>query len=105
MKKDIVVVGSLNADLVINLSRFPTPGETVTGSGLAIYAGGKGANQAFAAARLGGKVSMLGRVGNDLYAMTLRDHLNGAGVDTTYLQHGADVASGMAVITTDRSGG
>jgi ribokinase len=104
MSAQIVVVGSLNADYVINLSRFPLPGETVTGSNFTIYPGGKGANQAFAAARLGGRVSMVGQVGNDSHAGELELNLESAGVDTTYLQRDTNVASGIAFISIDNEG-
>jgi ribokinase len=104
MNAQIVVVGSLNADYVINLSRFPLPGETVTGSNFAIYPGGKGANQAFAAARLGGRVSMVGQVGNDLHADELKRNLESAGVDTTCLQRDTNVACGIAFISIDSEG-
>ncbi|HEY4726349.1 MAG TPA: PfkB family carbohydrate kinase, partial [Actinomycetota bacterium] len=62
---EVFVVGSVNADLVVEVPRRPGPGETVSGTDLAILPGGKGANQAVAAARLGGRVAMLGRVGRD----------------------------------------
>jgi ribokinase len=104
MSAQIVVVGSLNADYVINLTRFPLPGETVTGSNFEIYPGGKGANQAFAAARLGGRVSMVGQVGNDSHADKLTLNLESAGVDTTYLQRDTNVASGIAFISIDHEG-
>jgi ribokinase len=104
MNAEIVVVGSLNADYVINLPRFPLPGETVTGSDFAIYPGGKGANQAFAAARLGGRVSMVGQVGNDLHADELKRNLESAGVDTAYLKRDTNVASGIAFISIDSEG-
>src|SRR5262245_6907350 len=104
MNTQIVVVGSLNADYVINLSRFPLPGETVTGSNLTIYPGGKGANQAFAAARLGGSVSMVGKLGNDRTADELKKNLESVGVDTAYLQRDASISSGMALISIDRQG-
>jgi ribokinase len=104
MNAEIVVVGSLNADYVINLPRFPLPGETVSGSNFAIYPGGKGANQAFAAARLGGRVAMVGQVGNDSHADELKRNLESAGVDTNYLQRDTDVASGIAFISIDSEG-
>src|SRR5262245_18418036 len=104
MDTQIVVVGSLNADYVINLSRFPLPGETVTGSNLAIYPGGKEANQAFAEARLGGRVSMVGQIGNDRTADEIKNNLDSVGVDTAFLQRDAGVVSGMALISIDRQG-
>jgi ribokinase len=81
----ITVVGSLNMDLVLGVERLPRPGETVTGGNLALFPGGKGANQACAAARLGGRVVMLGQIGTDPFAAALRDSLASAGVDTSAL--------------------
>jgi ribokinase len=104
MNHEIVVVGSLNADYVINLPRFPLPGETVSGSNFDIYPGGKGGNQSFAAARLGGRVAMVGQVGNDSHADELKRNLESAGVDTTYLQRDTNVASGIAFISIDSEG-
>ncbi|HLA08173.1 MAG TPA: PfkB family carbohydrate kinase, partial [Anaerolineales bacterium] len=72
---NILVVGSLNADLVVRAPRFPQPGETISGDDLQVIPGGKGANQAVAAARLGANVSMLGRVGNDGFGDFLLDNL------------------------------
>ena len=68
----IVVVGSLNADLVVHVPRFLVPGETLTGDRFDVFPGGKGGNQAAAAARLGGRVAMVGQVGND-FAFDSRD--------------------------------
>ncbi|MCE2472581.1 MAG: ribokinase, partial [Anaerolineae bacterium] len=68
MTAKIVVVGSFNADLVAYLERMPRPGETVHGDRFATFAGGKGSNQAVAAARLGADVTFIGRVGNDVFA-------------------------------------
>ncbi len=76
----------------------------MTGSNLTIYPGGKGANQAFAAARLGGRVSMVGRIGNDRTADELKKNLESVGVDTAYLQRDASVSSGIALISIDRQG-
>ena len=78
---DILVVGSLNADLVVRTTRFPQPGETISGEDLRVIAGGKGANQAVAAARHGAQVSMLGRVGNDSFGDFLLDNLKSNNVD------------------------
>ena len=79
MKKEIVVVGSINLDLVASSSRIPLPGETVSGSSFRTFPGGKGANQAVAAARLGGAVTILGKLGNDAFGIELRDSLENAG--------------------------
>jgi len=103
----ITVVGSLNADLVVSVRRFPTPGETVTGQGFAVFAGGKGANQAYGAARLAvGQlpVRMVGRVGNDAYGGWLRQNLHGAGVDVGHVVPLQDAPTGLALIAIDPSG-
>lgn len=100
----IVVVGSLNADLVVRTARFPQPGETLTGSELAVIPGGKGANQAVAAGRLGGDVTMIGAVGDDAHGSLLLDSLSSSGVDVTRIARRDDVATGTAVITVDDAG-
>jgi ribokinase len=104
MRESIVVVGSLNADLVVRVPSFPSPGETVPGTSFAVYPGGKGANQACAAARLGANVHMVGRVGDDDHGRMLKQSLNAAGVDTTAVLIDTSVATGMALITIDASG-
>ncbi|PCN47786.1 ribokinase [Curtobacterium sp. 'Ferrero'] len=100
----IVVVGSLNADLVVRTERFPKPGETLQGSDLAILPGGKSANQAVAAGRLGGTVRMIGAVGDDGNGALLRDSVAAAGVDTTHVAVRQGTATGTAVITVDAAG-
>lgn len=80
-QRRILVIGSLNADLVQNVQRLPLPGETIEGSELQMFSGGKGANQACAAAMLGGTVSMAGRVGNDVFGSRLQSELKAIGVD------------------------
>jgi len=100
----IVVVGSLNADLVVRTERFPKPGETLQGSDLRILPGGKSANQAVAAGRLGGTVRMIGAVGDDGNGALLRDSVAAAGVDTTHVAVREGVATGTAVITVDATG-
>jgi ribokinase len=97
----IAVVGSLNADLVVRVGRFPKPGETLTGHGFARFPGGKGANQAYAAARLGGSVRMVGRVGDDDLGRWLVAHLRGAGIDTTAVGMDESAGTGLALITID----
>ncbi len=99
----IAVVGSVNMDLVVRLSRHPRPGETVMGSDYATHPGGKGANQAVAAARLGGRVSFVGRVGNDEYGVQLTAALQRDHVDTTALGR-SDRPSGVAFIQVDDAG-
>ncbi|MBF4566566.1 ribokinase [Plantibacter sp. VKM Ac-2876] len=100
----IVVVGSLNADLVVRTARFPQPGETLTGSELAVIPGGKGANQAVAAGRLGGDVTMVGAVGDDAHGSLLLESLSSSGVDVSRIAQRDDVATGTAVITVDDAG-
>jgi ribokinase len=97
MKRNIVVVGSLNADLVQRVERFPRPGETVTGSDLTIVPGGKGANQAYAAALLGGQVEMVGRVGSDPFGPMLVESLAATGAGTSKIRISA-ASTGTAAI-------
>jgi ribokinase len=104
MSGSIVVVGSLNADLVVRTPRFPAPGETITGTDFAVFPGGKGANQAVAAARLGGRVAMIGRVGQDEQGRSLRSSLAAAGVGADAVLHDDSAATGVAVITIDAAG-
>jgi ribokinase len=99
MQKPIVVVGSINLDLVVGADRIPQVGETTIGNSFHTFYGGKGANQAVAAAKLGYPVSMVGNVGNDTFGQQLRNGLEDAGVDTTYV-NAAQGASGVALITT-----
>lgn len=100
---DVVVVGSVNADLVVGVDRRPAPGETVLGSDLATHPGGKGANQAVAAARLGGRVGIVGRVGDDGHGALLRGALAEAGVDLAHLAV-TPGPSGVALITVGPDG-
>jgi ribokinase len=103
LKYDILVIGSLNADLVVRAPRFPQPGETISGDDLQIIPGGKGANQAVAAARQGASVAMLGRVGNDSFGPFLLDSLKSNQVDVTHV-HTDDSATGTATIIVDGNG-
>ncbi len=102
-KAGIVVVGSLNADLTIYTDRLPKPGETVHGNGFAVNPGGKSANQAVAASKLGGQVTLIGAVGEDPNGTMLLDSTASAGVDVSRVLR-ADVATGVAVISVDASG-
>jgi len=101
---DIVVVGSLNQDLVARVPRIPAPGETVLATGHATSAGGKGANQATAAARLGARVAMVGRVGDDGFGHRLVAGLRADGIDTRFVTVESTVGSGLALINVDESG-
>lgn len=100
----ILVVGSLNADLVVQTERFPRAGETVSGGDLSVGAGGKGANQAVAAGRLGGDVALVGAVGADANGELLRSAVAGSGVDTSTVSVRHGVATGTALITVAADG-
>jgi ribokinase len=100
----IVIVGSLNADLVVRVPRFPAPGETIAGHDFARFPGGKGANQAYAVARLGGAARMIGLVGRDDHGSWLTSHLAAGGVDTAGVGVSDDAPTGVALITIDAGG-
>ncbi|WP_250001874.1 ribokinase [Actinoplanes sp. M2I2] len=103
MAPNIVVAGSANMDLVGLAPRLPRPGETVLGDDFVMMAGGKGANQAIAASRAGGRTVFLGAIGSDAFGVNLNARLNGAGVDMQHVRttYGP---SGVAVIMVDREG-
>ena len=103
MAFNIVVVGSVNADLTGNVQRHPHPGETLLGSGGGITPGGKGANQAVAAARLGSSVALVGATGNDAHADDAKQLLIDAGVDLTAVET-SPTPTGLAVITVAADG-
>jgi ribokinase len=103
VEKKIVVAGSINMDLVASIERMPATGETISGTNFATYPGGKGANQAVAAARLGAPVAMIGRLGNDLFGTQLRHQLEADHIDTSSIAT-VDLPSGCAVIMVDRGG-
>lgn len=104
MDARIAVVGSLNMDLVTQAAKTPAPGETVIGGDLQKFPGGKGANQAVAAARLGAQVAMVGRVGDDAFGTELRRILAADGVDVTCVWETAVTPSGVALIVVDAQG-
>lgn len=104
MAGHIVVVGSLNMDLVVRSERHPRPGETLLGSDFRTFPGGKGANQAVAAARVGGIVSMVGRVGTDDFGSALLANLASNGVNATSVLRDAEAATGVALITVSHDG-
>lgn len=98
---DIVVIGSLNADFVVTVKSAPGGGETVTGESLTLYCGGKGANQAYAAAKLGGSVAMIGRVGDDAHGAAQIRNLESAGVAIKGIQSIGGATTGSAFIVVD----
>jgi ribokinase len=97
----IIVFGSLNMDLVVRAPHLPAPGETLTGASFFTAPGGKGGNQAVACARLGAATQMLGRVGNDVFGLALRESLTTHGVDASMVIVDDRHASGVALITVD----
>jgi ribokinase len=107
MAASIVVIGSLNMDFVFAVERLPLPGETILGRGFRMIPGGKGANQAFAAAKLAGAgtvVRMMGRIGADAFGKILKANLSGVGVDATPILETASEATGVACIHVDDAG-
>ena len=101
---DVLVLGSINQDFLLKVERRPQPGETVTGAGLSLHNGGKGANQAAAAALLGASVAMLGRVGDDDLGGPLVEALEGKGVDTNLIEPLENESTGAAFITLTPDG-
>jgi len=104
MKPEIVVVGSLNMDLIVRAPRFPAPGETVIGTDFGTALGGKGANQAVAAARLGGNVGMVGMIGDDGYGKAHLQALSDEGIDVAFVGVTREAHTGVALIVVDDSG-
>ena len=102
--KKIIVVGSSNTDMVIRTDRMPRPGETVLGGNFMMNQGGKGANQAVAAAKLGGDTMFVAKVGNDIFGTQTIELLKQVNIDTTHVGVSADLPSGVALINVDASG-
>ena len=103
-KPSILVVGSINMDLVIRVPRMPQPGESLMGETCHYISGGKGANQAVAAARLGATVTLAGKIGKDANGMKLREYLDAQGVSTRCVVSDVTSQTGLAVITLDAAG-
>ncbi len=103
MPAHLTVLGSINMDLVVYTERLPAAGETLLGSSFQTFPGGKGANQAVAAARMGASVRMLGKVGSDAFGEELLANLHANNVDTKHVDRGPS-ASGTALITVDSGG-
>ncbi|HHW47163.1 MAG TPA: ribokinase [Clostridiaceae bacterium] len=102
--KKICVVGSINVDMVTSMDRFPKPGETVPGKEFNTFPGGKGANQAVAARKLGGNVKILGCVGSDSFGREMIDMFNNLGIDTSALKFEDSVSTGTATILVSGNG-
>lgn len=102
--KNILVIGSSNTDMVIKTHSFPTPGETILGGRFLMNAGGKGANQAVAAARLGGVVTFVGKIGDDIFGKQAVQQLEDEGINVDFVAVDSENPSGVAMITVDRKG-
>ncbi|HOW86602.1 MAG TPA: ribokinase [Candidatus Aminicenantes bacterium] len=100
----VVVVGSSNTDMVLRVPRIPRPGETVLGGGFSMAAGGKGANQAVAAARAGGRVTFVARVGDDIFGERALAGFEADGIDARFVLRTPGAASGVALIDVDDRG-
>lgn len=101
----ITVVGSLNMDLVLTCERIPGVGETVIGNEFQTFPGGKGANQAVAASRLGAETVMIGKIGDDEFGQRILHSLQESGVDTSYVLKSSKKPTGVAAISVDSKGG
>jgi len=104
MKPRILVIGSSNTDMVVSVESFPAPGETLLGKKFMMNPGGKGANQAVAAARLGGDVTFVAKVGNDMFGEQARQQFRNENIRTDFILTDPDNASGIALITVDQHG-
>lgn len=104
MRSSIVVIGSSNTDMVIKTAHLPAPGETILGGTFYMNPGGKGANQAVAAARLGGHVTFVCKTGNDIFGQQAVELFQQEGIKTGYVFTDTENASGVALITVDNKG-
>jgi len=104
MSNKIIVVGSMNMDMVVKTSHIPQPGETVLGGSFLMNPGGKGANQAVAVARLGGDVTFIGKIGDDIFGKQSSQLFDEEGVDTNGILSDHNTPSGIALITVDEQG-
>src|SRR5512135_1693219 len=100
----VIVVGSSNTDMIVRAGRLPLPGETVLGGDLTMAAGGKGANQAVAAARLGAPVTLVARVGQDMFGQQAREGFQREGLNVQYVWPDAAAPSGVALIVVGPGG-
>ena len=104
MARPIYVIGSSNTDMVVKTEKLPMPGETVIGGTFFMNPGGKGANQAVAAARLGGRVTFIARVGSDLFGSQALQQFQTENIDTRFVTQDSEYPSGVALIGVDRQG-
>src|SRR5215210_1658487 len=104
MKPSIVVVGSSNTDMVVKVDHLPAAGETIIGGIFFMNPGEKGANQAVAAARLGGNVSFIAKTGNDIFGLQSVKMFEEEKINTSYILSDPENPSGVALITVDKNG-
>lgn len=104
MSGKIVVIGSTNTDMVVKSSRLPAPGETILGGQFFLFSGGKGANQAVSAARLGGDVTFVSKVGDDVFGKQSLDGFGRENIHTQFIATDPQHSSGVALITVDARG-
>ncbi len=102
--QSIIVIGSSNTDMVIKTEKFPLPGQTILGGEFFMFAGGKGANQAVAAARLCGQVTFITKIGNDIFGKQAFQQFSKEGIRTDFIVEDSEHASGVALITVDAKG-
>ncbi|MGG7662020.1 ribokinase [Dyadobacter sp. BHUBP1] len=104
MKQSVLIIGSSNTDMVVKTEHFPKPGETVLGGTFLMNPGGKGANQAVAAARLGADVRFVAKTGNDIFGKQALEGFGKEGIDTRFMTESGGMASGIALITVNAQG-
>jgi ribokinase len=104
MEANIIIVGSMNMDMMVKTEHIPRPGETIMGTDFLMNPGGKGANQAVAVARLSGNAKFIGKIGNDLFGRQASQLFREEGIDTSGLTSDANQPSGIALITVDKDG-
>ncbi|PSL27785.1 ribokinase [Dyadobacter jiangsuensis] len=104
MRQSVLIIGSSNTDMVVKTEHFPKPGETVLGGTFLMNPGGKGANQAVAAARLGADVRFVAKTGNDIFGKQALEGFKDEGIDTRFVSESATLASGVALITVNAQG-
>ncbi|HTE29414.1 MAG TPA: ribokinase [Chryseolinea sp.] len=100
----IIVVGSSNTDMVIKAKTFPIPGETILGGEFFMFPGGKGANQAVAAARLGGRITLIAKLGDDIFGKQALKQFKEEGIQTQFIVSDNEHPTGVALITVDAKG-
>lgn len=103
-KNKIIIIGSCNTDMVVTVKQLPKPGETILGDSFKMYSGGKGANQAVAATRMGGNVTFIAKVGNDLFGKQAIEHYKNEGMDVSHIIVDNEHPTGVALINVNEEG-